>query len=180
MKLRIWLVTRDRETWFTGAEIVGLAIVLASASPSLRVLLGLPLLAHLGYRALTSVPLGQIPGRPEWAKQVRRNQDLRSRVVGFLNEMRRVEDLAHNGRLSGGTSVAVERDLAYAKRRMMEAAKEVVRAAGHVESRVPGAGHEESATATPKTEAGPSRTASIQRLMQRTRSGTQSHSGTDA
>ncbi len=130
MKLRIWLVTRDRETWFTGTEIVGLALLLLSGSDTVRFLFGLPLLAHIGYRALTSVPLGQIPGRPEWAKQVRRNQDLRSRVVGFLNEMRRVEDLAHHSRIGGRAPAAVEKDLIYAKKRMMEAATEVVRAAG--------------------------------------------------
>jgi hypothetical protein len=176
MKLRIWLVTRDRETWFTGAEIVGLAMVLASASGTLRLVLGLPLLAHLGYRALTSVPLGQIPGRPEWAKQVRRNQDLRSRVVGFLNEMRRVEDLAHHGSLSGRAPEAVERDLIYAKKRMMEAAKEVIRAAGHAEPQVdtvpaPEAqAHEKTPTATPQAGGRAGRKISSQRLMQRTRS----------
>jgi hypothetical protein len=132
MKLRIWLVTRDRLTWFTGAEVIALGVVLFSASATVRLLLGLPLLAHLGYMALTSVPLGQIPGRPEWAKQVRRNQDLRSRVVGFLNEMRRVEDLAHQGYVGGRAPEAVERDLVSAKRRMMAAASEVVRAAGQV------------------------------------------------
>ena len=132
MKLTIWLVTRDRWTFFTGAEILGLLLVLLSGSEALRLVFGLPLLAHLGYRAMTSVPLGEIPGRPEWAKQVRRNQDLRSRVVGFLNEMRRVEDLAHHGHIAGRTPEAVEKDLMYAKKRMMAAATEVVRAAGQV------------------------------------------------
>jgi hypothetical protein len=132
MKLRIWLVTRDRLTWFTAAEVVALAIVLLGASDTMRLLFGLPLLAHLGYMALTSVPLGQIPGRPEWAKSVRRNQDLRSRVVGFLNEMRRVEDLAHHAHIVGRAPAAIERDLVTAKKRMMAAATEVVRAAGQV------------------------------------------------
>jgi hypothetical protein len=132
MKLRIWLVTRDRLTWFTGAEVLALSVVLFNASATVRLFLGLPLLAHLGYRALTSVPLGQIPGRPEWAKQVRRNQDLRSRVVGFLNEMRRVEDLAHHGYVGGRAPEVVEKDLVFAKKRMMAAASEVVRAAGQV------------------------------------------------
>src|SRR5688572_2209205 len=110
MKLTIWLVTRDRWTFFTGAEILGLLLVLLSPSQTMRVMFGLPLLSHLGYRALTSIPLGEIPGRPEWAKQVRRNQDLRSRVLGFLNEMRRVEDLAHHGHIGGRTPEAVEKD----------------------------------------------------------------------
>lgn len=132
MKLRIWLLTRDRETWVTGAEILALLLVLLAGSDAVRLIFGLPLLVHVGYRALTSVPLGQIPGRPEWAKQVRRNQDLRSRVVGFLNEMRRVEDIAHRGRIAGGTHADVEKDLLFAKRRMMNAATEVVRAAGRV------------------------------------------------
>jgi hypothetical protein len=132
MKLRIWLVTRDRLTWFTAAEIVALAIVLLGGSDSVRLLFGLPLLAHLGYMALTSVPLGQIPGRPEWAKQVRRNQDLRSRVVGFLNEMRRVEDLAHHAHIGGRSPIAIEKDLITAKQRMMAAASEVVKAAGQL------------------------------------------------
>ena len=142
MKLRIWLVTWDRETWFTGAEITGLGLLLVAGSETLRTLLGLPLLAHLGYRALTSLPLGRIPGPPEGAKQVRENQDLRSRVVGFLNEMRRVEDIAHQGRLGARTPHIVERDLIYAKKRMMAAANEVVRAAGDVRMRDVAAGTE--------------------------------------
>jgi hypothetical protein len=132
MKLRIWLLTRDRHTWVTGAEVLVLSAVLVGGSDTLRLLFGFPLLIHVGYRALTSVPLGQIPGRPEWAKQVRRNQDLRSRVVGFLNEMRRVEDIAHRGRISGETKAHVAKDLMLAKQRMMAAATEVVKAAGRV------------------------------------------------
>ena len=140
MKLRIWLVKWDRETWFTSAEIVGLALMLVAAPDTLRRVLGLPLLAHLGYRALTSLPLGRIPGRPEGAKQIRHNLDLRSRVVGFLNEMRRVEDIAHHAHLGARTPHIVERDLIYAKKRMMAAANEVVRAAGDVRMRDAAAG----------------------------------------
>jgi hypothetical protein len=135
MKLRIWLVTWDRETWFIGAEITGLAILLVAAPGILRTMLGLPLLAHLGYRTLTSLPLGRIPGPPDGAKQIRQNQDLRSRVVGFLNEVRRVEDIAHQGHVGRRTPHIVERDLIYAKKRMMAAANEVVRTAGHARAR---------------------------------------------
>jgi hypothetical protein len=153
MKLRIWLVTWDRETWFTGAEITALGLLLVAGTDNLRTMLGLPLLAHLGYRALTSVPLGRIPGPPEGAKQTRQNQDLRSRVVGFLNEMRRVEDIAHQGQLGNQTSKIVERDLLYAKKRMMAAANEVVRAAGQVRAREATARSEKMSAAHQKVPA---------------------------
>ena len=54
----------------------------------------LPVLGHLGYRALTSLPIGQVPGRPAGMARQRRNLQLRTRVVAFLNEVRRAESYA--------------------------------------------------------------------------------------
>lgn len=131
MKIRIWLLTRERETWITATELLGLALILLTdAGGVLRLLVGLPLLGHVGYKALTSLPMGRVPGRPDGSKSVRRNLDLRSRVVGFLNEMRRVEDFAHQAVVGGRPQKELERDLVWAKKRMMAAAEEVVRAAG--------------------------------------------------
>ena len=64
MRITVWLVTRDRASWIVAGEVVLLTLLLSTGSPALRVWLGLPLLAHLGYRALTSLPIGQVPGRP--------------------------------------------------------------------------------------------------------------------
>ena len=73
MKVRVWLVTRERATWIAGAEILGLALVLTMAvESSIARLLGFALLAHLGYSALTSLPMGAIPGRPPGRQQRRK------------------------------------------------------------------------------------------------------------
>jgi len=130
MKIRIWLVTRDRETWITGAEVFALALVLLAIPGTLLRLVGFLVLGHLGYRALTSLPLGMVPGRPEGASQHRRNLDLRSRVIGFLNTVRSVEDYAQRVRLAGGPEGEVERSLRSAQMRVMNAAAEVVKAMG--------------------------------------------------
>ncbi|HET9948027.1 MAG TPA: hypothetical protein VFQ22_03770, partial [Longimicrobiales bacterium] len=123
MKISIWMVTRERDTWILLAELLVLLFILIGGSAGgIGVLVGVALLAHVGYRALTSLPMGRVPGRPEGSKQVRRNLDLRSRVVGFLNEMRRVESLGHQATVGGRPLEDLERDLAWAKRRLAAAA----------------------------------------------------------
>jgi hypothetical protein len=126
------LVTWERGTWITLAEIVALALTLAGDGTVIALVVGLPVLAHLGYTALTSLPLGAIPGPPVGAKQLRRNQDLRTRVVGFLNEMRRVQEFAQQGEVSGRPRSEVEKDLRWATQRMMAAAAEVANVAGRL------------------------------------------------
>lgn len=124
-------MTWERSTWITAVEMLGLGIVLLTSSgTAIALVVGLPLLAHLGYTALTSLPLGAIPGPPAGAKQLRRNQDLRSRIVGFLNEIRRVEEYAQQAEVLGRPRKEVEQDLRWAKQRMMAAAAEVAKVAG--------------------------------------------------
>jgi hypothetical protein len=131
MKITVWLVTRTREAWITSAELVVLGLVLyVGPSAVIRFLIGLPLLAHVGYTALTALPLGQIPGRPDSARQIRRNQDLRSSVVGFLNEVRRAEDQAQRAVSGGRPSAEVAHYRQAAGKRMLAAAVEVVKATG--------------------------------------------------
>jgi hypothetical protein len=130
MKITVWLLTRERATWITGAETLGLLLVVLTAPGALTRLVGVALLAHVSYKALTSLPMGQVPGRPDNSKAVRRNLDLRSRVVGFLNEMRRAEDYAHQATVGGRPRADLDRDLAWARKRMMVAAAEVAKAAG--------------------------------------------------
>ncbi len=130
MRITVWLVTRERDTWIVGAEILALALVLLLAAPPvLRLGVGLPVLAHVGYRALTSLPIGCIPTRPSGAPK-RRNLTLRSRVVAFLNEVREAEAVAQHARRVPAARVGVERELEAAARRMMAAAAEVVKATG--------------------------------------------------
>jgi hypothetical protein len=130
MKITVWLATRDRLTFFTAAEILALAVVLFTVSGStLLRLVGLVLVAHLGYMAMTSLPMGRVPGRPDGGV-ARRNLDLRSRVVGFLSEMRRIEDYAQHAEVAGLPREQVEKDLQGAKKKMMAAATEVVKQAG--------------------------------------------------
>lgn len=131
IKITVWLITRERATYITAAEVLGLALVLFTTPGSaLRLLVGLPLLAHLGYTALTSLPLGMVPGRPEGSKQERRNQELRTRVVAFLNEVRRVEEYAQRARLAGNRGRKVEESLRAAEKRMMAAASDIAKATG--------------------------------------------------
>lgn len=131
MKITVWMVTRERDTWITGAEVLALAfLLLASPGPAVRLWLGLPILAHLGYRALTSLPLGQVPGRPVGVARQRRNQHLRTRVVAFLNEVRRAENYALRATNVNEISGELEENLRAAERRMMVAAGEVARVAG--------------------------------------------------
>lgn len=130
MKIRVWLVTWERGTWITLAEIVALALLIVWGGTTMVAVVGLPILAHLGYTALTSLPLGAIPSAPVGAKRLRRNQDLRSRVVGFLNEVRRVESYALQAEVGGRPLGEIEKDLHWARQRMMNAAAEVARAAG--------------------------------------------------
>lgn len=130
MKVRVWLATRERVTWFTAAEILGLGILLlAPSGPGVRMLFGLPLLVHIGYKALTSLPMGSVPGRPERG-QSRRHYDLRARVVRFLDEVKRVEDYAHHAELSGLPRRDFEEFLFTGQRRVMAAAKEVAKQTG--------------------------------------------------
>jgi hypothetical protein len=129
IKIRIWLVTRERETWITGAEILALGLLLVAGPGSLiRLGVGLPLLVHLGYTALTSLPMGKVPGRPEKG-QLRRNLDLRSRTVLFLSEVRRLDDYAQRARDQRWPRSEVEKYLHPLESRMMAAAAEVAKAA---------------------------------------------------
>jgi hypothetical protein len=100
--------------------------LLVGGSPGLSTWIGLPLLGHLGYRTLTSLPIGQVPGKPMGVARQRKNQRLRSRVVAFLNEVRRVEDYA----LRATASDDVQANLSHARARMMVAAGEVAKVAG--------------------------------------------------
>jgi len=131
MKITVWLVTRTRETWITSAELGVLALVLYwGPGVFVRFLIGLPLLAHVGYTALTGLPMGQIPGRPDGVRQTRRNQDLRSSVVGFLNEVRRAEDHAQRAVAGGRPTTELAHYRQTVGKRMMAAAVQVVKATG--------------------------------------------------
>lgn len=130
MKITVWLATRDRTTWISIAEVLVLGAVLVAVPSMLVRTIGFALLAHLGYVAMTSLPIGAIPGRPASARRHRRNQDLRSCVVGFLNEIRRVEDFAQRARDGGLPAAEVERHLQAASLRIMSAASGVVKAVG--------------------------------------------------
>ncbi len=88
--------------------------------------------------AMTSLPVWTIPGKPEGAKQERRNQDLRSRVVGFLNEVRRAEEYAQRARVAGWPRADVEANMRGAHDRMMAAAAAVAKDLGRDTSGRPG------------------------------------------
>ena len=96
----------------------------------IRLVIGLPVLAHLAYTTMTSLPIGEIPSRPEGTTRIRQNQDLRTCVVGFLNEVRRVEDYANRARTAGLPREAVSQSLERGQRRIMAAASQVAKFTG--------------------------------------------------
>lgn len=127
MKVRIWLVTRERSSWIAAAEILGLLLVLLLAVDStLARLVSFALLGHLGYTALTGLPMGEVPGRPAGG-QPRRNLDLRMQVVAFLREVRRVDEFAHRAQLAGVPSHQLEADLRAGEQRLLQAAARVAK-----------------------------------------------------
>jgi hypothetical protein len=129
MKITVWMVTRERSTWIGAAEILGLAILLTLAVEStVARLFGFLVLAHLGYSALTGLPMGSVPGRPPGG-QPRRNLDLRAKVAVFLREVRRIEEYAQRARLAGWSATEVETSLSAAERNMMTAATDVAKVA---------------------------------------------------
>lgn len=137
MRITVWLATRERDTWITGAEVLGLALILwAGPVGWIRLLVGLPLLAHVGYRAVTSLPMGAVPRRPERG-QARHHYDLRARVVRFLDEVRRAEDFADRARVGGSCESDLKQQLWAARKRVMGAAAEVAKATGRADEADP-------------------------------------------
>lgn len=129
MKITVWLATRDRWTWIALAEVLALAVLLTLAVESqLARLFGFALIAHLGYTAMTGLPMGSVPGRPA-GRQARRNLDLRTQVVAFLREVRRVDEYAQRARLSGLPAEEVETNLRAGEQRLMAAAVRVAKVA---------------------------------------------------
>lgn len=145
MKITLWLATRERATYVSAAETLALAFLLVFGGGWLQAVIGLPILAHLGYTAATALPMGEVPGRPAGAKQ-RRNQELRTQVASFLREVRRVEEYAQRARLGGHPPKQVKEALRIAEHRMMAAATGVVRAVGR--STVPEDGSDAASDST--------------------------------
>lgn len=111
--------------------MLALAVVMLVVDSSLiRLAVGLPLLLHVGYLAVTSLPMGTIPGRPSGSKKERQNQDLRSRVVAFLGEVRRGEEYAQRVRVGGWPKSEVDANLRSSRQRLMAAAAAVAKAIG--------------------------------------------------
>ena len=131
VKRTVWLARLDRATWIASAEAAVLGLILVSGPGKwVRLLIGVPVLVHLAYTTMTSLPMGQIATRPEGVNRVRQNQDLRTCVVGFLNEVRRVEDYANRARTAGLPTEAVDQSLERGQRRIMVAAKQVAKFTG--------------------------------------------------
>lgn len=128
-----WIAVRERSTWILAGEIGVLAIVLLTAPGGwIALLVGIPVLGHLGWSALTSVPTGAVPGPPAGLSERRRNHHLRYRVVAFLNEVQRVEDFAQRARTAGLPRAEVARNLNSAEQRLRDTAAEVVKVAGQL------------------------------------------------
>lgn len=135
MNIRIWLVTWERETWISASEVLAIAAILYfGPSAAIRLLVGLPLLAHIGYKAVTSLPMGAVPGRPPGGRQ-RSQYDLRARVKAFLTEVRRVEDFAARARVAGWSGREVKNEVLEGQKRIIEAAAQVARATGQPQTR---------------------------------------------
>jgi len=132
IKRSIWIPAWERETWITLAEILVLGVVVMMPGTGVRLALGLPLLGHLGWTTLTSLPMGKIPGPPAGVKERRRNHDLRTRVVAFLKEVQRVERYVQQAEVRGLPASQLGESLRSAERRMLATAEEVVKMTGRL------------------------------------------------
>lgn len=130
MKFSVWISTREPRTWAMLSETIVLGALLAlPAEATIRLVVGLPLLAHLAWSALTSLPAGTIPGRADGA-EVRSNHHLRSRVVTFLTEVQRMEKYMRDARAAGLPTSEVRKNLQWADTRLQATTAEVVKALG--------------------------------------------------
>ncbi len=132
MKVRVWLLTRERSAWIAAAETFALTVLLTLAVESMLLrVVAFALAAHLGYTAMTALPMGSVPGRPAGAR-ARRNLDLRAQVVSFLREVRRVDDYAQRAAVSGLAVQEVTVNLKAGEQRLMTAAARVAKVAGRL------------------------------------------------
>lgn len=130
MNVGKWIAAREPATWITLAEVLGLGFALFATGTVLRLVVGLPLLLHLGWTALTSLPLGQVPGPPAGRDERRRNHQLRYRVVAFLNEVQRAEKYVQRAEAARLPQNEVEKNLRLAENRILDIAGEVVDVVG--------------------------------------------------
>lgn len=107
-------------------------VLLSSPGTTITLLVGLPLLAHLGYRSLTSLPAGRIPGRPSSKSEKRKNYQLRANVGAFLNEVKRMESYVQRARSGGVPRSEVKQQLRTAEKRLLHKASQVAKATGKV------------------------------------------------
>jgi hypothetical protein len=120
-----------QRTWLTLLEAGAIAaLLLLAPAPALRVLLGLPLLAHLAWTVLTSVPVGRIPGPPPGVGERRRNHRLRYRVVEFLREVKRLEAYARRAPEAKVPRAEVDREFKATEERLRHIVSEILRVAG--------------------------------------------------
>lgn len=121
----------ERRTWIALAETVALVgLILFFRDTLVLLALGLPLVAHLAWTAVTSVPVGQIPGPPPGIGERRRNHLLRYQVVAFLDQVQRVETFAEKANTAGKPRPDLERELSVAGRRLQAIASDIVKVAG--------------------------------------------------
>lgn len=122
----------EKRTWITMLEVLALGgLLLFAPSAAVRVLLGVPLLIHLAWGVLASVPVGGIPGPPPGVQERRRNHRLRYRVVEFLREVKRIEAYARQANGGRAAPRDLERNLRGGEQRLHEIVAEIMRVAGH-------------------------------------------------
>jgi hypothetical protein len=121
----------ERGTMITIAEVAVLVVLLLLDAPSTaRILVGIPLVLHLGWSAVTSLPIGRVPGPPPGVGERRRKHLLRYQVVAFLDYVQKVESLVEERNGSTKPRRSVERELEAAEHRLKEIAGDIVKVAG--------------------------------------------------
>jgi len=81
---------------------------------------------------MTSLPAGQIPGRPSSRAEKRKNYQLRARVGAFLNEVKRMESYVQRARSGGVPRNEVKQQLRTAEKRLIDQATQVAKATGKI------------------------------------------------
>lgn len=117
--------------WVTVAEALYLALLLViGPGVWVRVVIGLPILAHLAYTRLASLPRDEEPTLPKSVDGRRRNYELRKRVEEFLNEVKRMERYAVRAKAAGLPRSEVEDNLRSVEKRLHATVAEVPKVVG--------------------------------------------------
>ena len=130
MKLSIWLRTRDQDTWIVTIEAVLIGFVLlVEPSPYAR-LLAVALLGHLAWVTTDLLRMTRNGRSRAGSRAVRANHELRTHVIHFLREIKRVEAFRRRAAASPLSSEQVNERIVAAQLQILTAASKAAKVVG--------------------------------------------------